>query len=507
MRVWAALCLLLMCGPAVAGGRKALLVGNRIGSEEQAPLRFTSEDVRRLAAVLTELGGVDPGNLGRIEDASAAEVLERLDALAHEKGERPEIFFFFYSGHADGSGLQLAGTTLPMAVLLEKIAAVPAGLRIIILDACQSGSAIRAKGVHVAAPWQVHVEKSSPTGDIIISSSAATEQSYESDAYRAAIFSLHLTSALRGAADADADGSVTLSEAYRHAYAQTLRSTLLTSGGPQRPTFRWELQGNREPILTRLNASARLTLHAADEGDFILFDDEEQRVFAEVRVERGRQARLALSPGTYVVKKRGTRDLRSARIRLSPNDDRVLVDAQMPATPLIRLARKGSFGDVFITGSAGQYWSAFGERGQLQLSIGPEWERSHWLFGAQLVVSVGAQEHRELVTPQQSVGLLLSALAGHRIENMVLRLGPAVGVQHIRQQPEGRADRAGFAVRAGPRLRLDAELTSNVGLFATLDGQVMATPAEGTFPGFSTSIGSWGLFGSVGYSVGIVAVW
>lgn len=333
--------------------RRALLVGSREGNADQVTLRYTQDDVRRLGAALTELGGF--AQASEVNSPTAAALTARLDALA--KGEKSELFVFYYSGHADGVNLSLGGTELPLADLFAKVSAVPADLRIIVLDACQSGASSRSKGVKVAPPFQVQARVEGSTGDVVITSSSASEASYESDAWRAGIFSLHFATALRGAADADGDGSVTVGEAYGYAYSQTLRSTLLASGGPQHPSFRYAVEGQREPVLTRLAKGAHLTLRASEPGDFVLFDDQESRVVVEMRVEK--PTRLALSPGRYLVRKRGAKSLRSARIVLGPKDDRILDEAQMPATALIRLPPKRGLAisrSVFRLASFGVRW-------------------------------------------------------------------------------------------------------------------------------------------------------
>lgn len=490
MKLRVALAVLLCSTAASAGPRRALLVGAHEGAPDQATLRYTADDVRRIGAVLGELGGVQ---VSEAEDASADQVLAKLDALAH--GDKSELFVFYYSGHADGSSLALGGTTLPLATVLAKVALVPAELRIVVLDACQSGAATRSKGVTIAPPFDVSA-RTDTTGDVVITSSSASEASYESDASRAGIFSLHFATGLRGAADEDGDGAVTIGEAYRYAYAQTLRATMLSGSGAQHPTFRYAVEGQREPVLTRLASSAHLTVKAAEEGSFVLFDDRESRVFAEVRVDKDKSARLALAPGKYVVRKRGARDLRTASIELAKSDDRVLDESQMPSTPLIRLPPKGGLGSLALGLSAGQYWSELGEEGHLRLMLGPEWERGTWLFRAEGVLGIGAQKNAGLDTPEQTLGVAGSALTGLRFGDVFLRGGPLLGVEGIFQEPPGRPKRSAIGVRVGPRVRVDFALGRNLALYAQVDADLLVTPVEDKSPfvfsgdygiGFSTA--------------------
>jgi hypothetical protein len=502
-----AVAILLTAGTSSAGTRRAFLVGSHNGNVDQATLRYTSDDVHRLAAVLKELGGIPAATTTELIDPSAADVSARLDALA--KTDKSDLFVFYYSGHADGASLSLGGTSLPLADLMAKIAATPATTRIIIIDACQSGAATRAKGVTVAEPFDVQVQASASTGDVVITSSSASEASYEADSSRAGVFSLHLATALRGAGDVDGDGAVTVSEAYRYAYAQTLRSTLLTRGGPQHPSFRYAVEGQREPVLTWIGTSAKLTLRAAEVGDFVLFDDRESRVLAELRVEKGKQVRVALAPGQYVVKKRGLRDLRSARIGLASNDDRVLEEEQMPATALLRLPPKGGLGNLAFGLSAGQVWSGLGDAGNLQLQVGPEWEHGTWLFRGEAVLAFGTQEHNDLVTRQQSGGIALSALTGFHLGGLVLRGGPLLASEIVFQQPRGRPTQSALAFRIGPRLRLDVPVTRNIGIYSNLDLDIMAVRIDqDSLPGrHAPHVGGIGILSFIAYGIGFGSAW
>jgi uncharacterized caspase-like protein len=497
MKLRIILAVMLATSAATAAPRRALLVGNHEGAPDQATLRYTGDDVRRLASTLRELGAVDANEM---QDATADRVSARLDELA--KGDKSDLFVFYYSGHADGSTLALGGTSLPLATVLAKVAAVPADLRIIVLDACQSGTATRSKGVTIAPPFDVSAHTDA-TGDVVITSSSASEASYESDASRAGVFSLHFATGLRGAADEDGDGAITIGEAYRYAYAQTLRATLLSGSGAQHPTFRYAVEGQREPVLTRLASSAHLTLRAAEEGSFVLFDDRETRVFAEVRLDKDKSQRLALAPGKYVVRKRGARELRTASIVLGQTDDRVLEESQMPSTPLIRLPPKGGLGDLAIGAAVGQYWGALGESGHFRLFVGPEWERGTWLFRAEAVLGVGIQRNADLETRQQTLGIAASALTGFRSGDFFLRAGPLVGAEVIRQQPTGRADLVAAGFRFGPRVRLDLALGRNLAIFGVLDVDLLVTKVEDRV----ALVGPFGLVPSVSWAAGFSTAW
>ena len=96
-------------------------------------------------------------------------------------------------------------------------------------------------------------------GFAIITSSTADESSQESDRLRASFFSHHLVNGLRGAADANGDHIVSLDEVYTYTYAETLRSSGRTMA-LQHPTYRVDLKGKGDVVLTRLVARERAAL-------------------------------------------------------------------------------------------------------------------------------------------------------------------------------------------------------------------------------------------------------
>ena len=85
---------------------------------------------------------------------------------------------------------------------------------------------------------------------MLLTSSAADEDSQEADRIGGSYFSHHLASGLLGDADRSGDGRVSLAEAYAYAYARTVADTAESAAGAQHPTFSYELAGNGDVVLT-----------------------------------------------------------------------------------------------------------------------------------------------------------------------------------------------------------------------------------------------------------------
>lgn len=485
--------LLLVAESALAGDRVALLVSSDVGLPTETPLRFTSKDAERMTSVLTELGNFRKEDVVTLVGANAEQIIAGLEKIANAT-QKPELFLFYYSGHADSASLHPEGTRLPVDELLERIRHIPAQLQIGLIDACHSGSATQAKGVRPAATFDVRMNPLGGQGQVLITSSAADEQSFESDAQRGALFTINWTAGLRGAADKDDDNRVTLSEAYSYAYAQTLRSTLLAANGPQHPTFRWDLSGQREPVLTELDASAKITFVTEEDGTYVIFDRNERDLIAEMRVRAGERRRLALAAGEYVVNKRGRGDVRWVRLALEKHDDRLLYDYQMRSVPMVRLVKKGALSNLWLTAEVGQHATPWSSSLALAGKVGAELEQERWLFGVQVLVSSGStsdgppqdEYNAKLNTTTLFVGPQLVAQYTWRFGPVGLRLGPLLAPFVVLQTiktldgTEAQPNRAGFSLLTALALRLDVALTSRVAIVLSGNGGISFASTEGT---------------------------
>jgi hypothetical protein len=230
----------------------AVVVGANIGGADDAPLHFATSDARRVADLLAELGQVGPGNTIVVTADTPEQVLaalrqarDRAQALAGSG--RPKTFVFYYSGHGDDDSIHLAKGVVAMSDLRTAIAAIPVDLRLSIVDACRTGG--RAKGVGSGPAFDLAAAPDAPHGSVELRASSVGEAAQESDELGGAVFTHFLISGLRGAADADRDGRVTLAELYAYTYRATLRRT---TSAPilQHPSVQMNLSGAGEVVLT-----------------------------------------------------------------------------------------------------------------------------------------------------------------------------------------------------------------------------------------------------------------
>ncbi|QDG49475.1 caspase family protein [Persicimonas caeni] len=302
----------LVCGaaPALAAGdeptqRYVLLVAANDGGKERVKLRYAATDAQALGEVLVQMGGVPEGNTELVAEPSPSELtdaiakLEKKIAAQNAKGRRTELLFY-YSGHSDERGLLLGENRYGYRSLRRKLDKIPADVRLIILDSCSSGALTRTKGGK-RAPAFLTDQASEVKGHAILTSSSQDEAAQESDAIGASFFTHFLVSGLRGAADASGDRRVTLNEAYRYAFDETLARTQNTRGGAQHAAYDIQMTGHGDLVLTELQkTNATLVIDEKLTGR-VWVRTRDNRLVAEVTKHAGRALELGLASGAYKV--------------------------------------------------------------------------------------------------------------------------------------------------------------------------------------------------------------
>jgi uncharacterized caspase-like protein len=378
---WRAACLL---GALLAAGapraaradanRFAIVIGSNAGDADEPTLRFAESDAERVGGVLRALGGFQPENVITLTDLRAAEVRRalislnaRVRALAGDS-----LMIVYYSGHADADALHLAGTHLPMTELRDLVSGSAASARVLVLDACRSGTITRVKGGTRAPAFEIDVGfPVGAEGVAMLSSSAAGESSQESDALGASFFTHALVSALLGAGDSNHDGAVTLGEAFAYAKERTLASTSRTVVGPQHPTFRLDLGGREDLVLTRPGAEHRNVgiLAFARPGVYVVHkNSQEGPVVAELATDDS-GGRIALDAGRYFVTRREPDHLEQGRFDVTAHATTSVVPESMTRLEYARVVRKGGTVRRF----AGSLFADLGVRGEV-FDLGTAWE-------------------------------------------------------------------------------------------------------------------------------------
>ncbi len=286
--------------------RFALTVGANDGGKDLVRLRYANTDAEAVGQVLVEMGGVQSEDHVLLADPRASELKQSIDqmraniASEQARGRRTELVFY-YSGHSNEHGLLLGTDHVPYKELRGWLADVPADVQVVILDSCAAGAATRTKGGQ-RMPAFLSDQSGQAQGMAILTSSSDTEASQESDAIGASFFTYYLIAGLRGAADSSGDRRVTLNEAYRHAFDETLARTQRAFSGAQHPAYDIQMTGQSDLVLTELQqTNAVLQIDRHMQGRLFFRSQPDGRLVAEMTKYPGRPLELGLPSATYEV--------------------------------------------------------------------------------------------------------------------------------------------------------------------------------------------------------------
>ncbi len=338
----------LLCTTAAEAQTYVVAVGNNFGRSQEPQLKYAEDDAERMARVMRDLGRVQPEQELILRGADAGELRNALlktnaEIRSSEGGGSKNALIVYYSGHADASGLHLGDSTLEFDELKTIVESSPARMRVLIIDSCRSGDITQVKGVRPAEAFVIHLEnKVEVEGLAIITSSAGSEDSQESDALRASFFTHHFVNALRGAADRDRDGKITIAEAYGYAYQETLRSSGRTLH-LQHPTYAYDLRGKGEfPMTILANGTGRFgALNIAEPGSYLVFENERDGLLAAEIFVADEGARLLLAPGKYFAQRRASTAYREYELQIERDRTVALDDLPYREVTYSRLLRKG----------------------------------------------------------------------------------------------------------------------------------------------------------------------
>jgi|GEM_PF-2399872 len=229
-------------------------------------LKYAVNDARSFAAYLTEQVGVPTDHVFLLIDAQASKT--KIESLlgTHLKRAAAEddTVIIFYAGHGavetdpsnpDGDGFEkyllphdadlddLYASSISMNDIRTIFSRIQSKRLIFISDTCYSGSAggrtlLTAKSRAILSDRFLE-RISHGKGRVIISSCSANEISKEDDRLGHGIFSYYLLQGLRGKADQDSDGIITVDELF----AFLTRTVPHASGQDQHPVKKGEMEG------------------------------------------------------------------------------------------------------------------------------------------------------------------------------------------------------------------------------------------------------------------------
>lgn len=456
-------------------------IGNNRGYRHESELLFAERDAGQFMGVMQRYSSAQARDTILLQGRAASEIIGTLHRIRQEIERLPAAqrlntkLIVYYSGHADGTSLHPGHTSISYQKLRRLLQQVPVQVRVLIVDGCRSGGLTRVKGATKAKPFDITTDnKLESSGFVMISSSTATEDSHESDRLRGSFFTHHFLNALRGIADFNDDGSVSLHESFSYAYHQTLRSSSSTLS-LQHPTLETRLRGKGDLVVStpRIaeNETSRVILGSP--ATYLVQEDKKHgTVVAELQTYREGQI-LRLPPGDYQIQRRGPMEYRNYHVQLKNGRTVELARQQADVLAYEELVRRGGPRPMSNTlqvhaGIRGPL--AHQSKVSTQISLGYTLHLKHLSLSASARFGFGSfrhrPPHRALQTKEREVGLRLSIEKYVDLKRLSLGFGLWSEGLYFQQRTHGQAAQArrhSFATAFGGSFALLLPLTQRLG--------------------------------------------
>jgi hypothetical protein len=326
--------------------RFAFLVGANHGGDDRVTLRYAVDDAKAVLKVLEEMGGILSEDSRFLADPSRDVFFQEMIALAEDVKQAKEKFrrvevIFYYSGHSDEENLFLGKDRVSYKEFKDLITSLGADVRIGILDSCASGALTLPKGVIKKPPFLLDTAYNMK-GYAFITSSSATEAAQESSRLKRSFFTHNLISGMRGAADRNQDGRITLNEAYQFAFDGTLNQTEKTMAGPQHPSYHIQMSGTGDVVITEIWKSTAVLVIEKDIAGKIYIHNKDSVLVVELNKLAGREISIGLDAGLYRVINIDDRAIREARVSLRSGQSSELGLAKFSLTDKIPTQLRGT---------------------------------------------------------------------------------------------------------------------------------------------------------------------
>lgn len=483
--------------------RYAVIIGHNTGAADEQRLRFAETDAQRVADVLGDLGGIPDENQVVLRGKASDQVRRALIAMNErirvaQRAGRTAVLVVFYSGHGDQDALHLGETRFELRELEALVRGSSAEVRVLVIDACRSGSVTRVKGGRPTAPITITSGDDAPgEGVVVLTASTAGEDAQESDDLGGSFFTHFLLSGLQGAADEDANQIVTISEAFQYTRDQTILASSRTQNGTQHPTFHYDLRGRAEIALSELGGkSGRGTLAVPGDGAWLVIRAAPIAVVGEISAGTKRRT-LSLRAGRYQVRGRTRDALLEGTVTVAAGVETRVDPAALDKVAYAKLVRKG--GGEILASVAGPFGGAIAQSPVIEgaspcLGLVAGWtiERAMLTLSPRLSACHGTFANRSLSASADQ--LALEVRGGHAwdIGPLAIDLGITGAVQVMQERFDTRGvapTRTSISARvdAGAlltlplgRLRLVGEIAGQTHFFSVED-QAGATSGTARF--------------------------
>jgi len=229
-------------------------------------LKYAVNDAQAFYNLLVKQNQIPQENVIILIDqqASLRNLRRALGTQLKKRAGKEDMVIIFFAGHGatekdasspDGDGMEkyllpvdaelndIYTSAIPMREISHIFRRIKSERIIFIADACYSGASggrtVNVSGIRSSLSEAFLDRVVSGKGTIIITASGANEVSMESEEFKHGIFTYFLLEGLKGKADFDGDGLVTVDELYPYVYDNVARA----SGQEQHPVKKGTVEG------------------------------------------------------------------------------------------------------------------------------------------------------------------------------------------------------------------------------------------------------------------------
>ncbi len=333
----------ILIGIAQAKRIHVVAIASHSGDNSEVPLLFSERDARRVASVFGELGGVEPADSIVLVDPDSDRISQTFKTLSNGRVRPGDELIVYVSSHMDAQSFHIGVEHFEFTKLFKMAADTGASFKIFILDGCRSGS-VTTKGLSIAGKVRaIRPQRQVAKGELILTSTSADEDALESERLGGSFFTHYLVSGLRGAADANGDGKVSVDEILTFTHDSTVFATAGAPTGSQHPSFKIDMVGAGSTILTKpgefshTNATIVISQQRSAVGYLLNRDSG----LLETEFSLNHRGKLVVAPGNYKLRIAGHDGVFEGDLVLAMGDVKIL--SQIPLSPvsLLTLLRKG----------------------------------------------------------------------------------------------------------------------------------------------------------------------
>ncbi|MBI5058023.1 MAG: caspase family protein [Nitrospirae bacterium] len=249
----------------------AVIIGISRYREDMIPqVKYAESDAQTVAKYIENIGGVPKQNIKVLtnEKGTLGDLTSYFEEWLPRRVNKNSEIFIYYAGHGapdpdnnkeayivpyDGHP-DYKSKMYPLKRMYDALNKLPSEKIIVMLDSCFSGAGERSVAREGSRPISISVENPVLAGGkvAVLAAASGTQISSDYDKVKHGLFTYYLLKGMRGDADSDKDGKVSLAELYDYIKENVSRTASIELNRDQTPVLLPEQDGHRKMDVTRV---------------------------------------------------------------------------------------------------------------------------------------------------------------------------------------------------------------------------------------------------------------